>query len=94
MTEILPTDWRMIAPYLGGGSSSRYSDLSADEKSAFERIHSALEQSAEEAVEALGGKDKFRAKPTSGFNPKSGIRGYLPKDLWFAVSHVSACLRE
>lgn len=32
------------------------------------------------------GQDEFEYKLTSGFTTRSGVRGYIPKDLWFAIN--------
>lgn len=40
-------------------------------------------------MDALGGRELFISRLTSGFNAASGIRGSVPKDLWFAVSNVA-----
>lgn len=43
----------------------------------------------QETLNAAVTSDKMnhlKATPTAGFNPVSGIRGYLPKDLWIALS--------
>jgi 5-methylcytosine-specific restriction protein B len=66
---------------------SKYSDLSPDERSAYERVHRALEVLGSAVREALKIGGPYNLKMTSGFNLKSGIRGFLPKDLWFAVSN-------
>jgi hypothetical protein len=67
-------------------SKSRYGDLSLDERSAYERIHRGLKGLGSAVRNSLkdGG---YRLKLTSGFNLKSGVRGLLPKDLWFSVSN-------
>ena len=63
----------------------RYTDLSADELLAYQTVHSTLESLGKEVLQRLGGTSKFVMKLTAGFTPNSGVRGSLPKDLWFAV---------
>lgn len=62
----------------------RYSDLTHDEKSAIADIHRTLGILGEEGRQALGAPN-YDVRLTSGFNANSGIRGYVPKDLWFAI---------
>lgn len=63
----------------------KYGDLSQEERDAYSRVHDALGKLAEIAADELGQPDDVVVKLTSGFSPRSGVRGYLPKDLWFAV---------
>jgi len=65
-------------------SRAKYSELTNEERLAYQRIHKELAGLAEIAV-AASGDDSLRIKLTSGFHPDAGVRGYLPKDLWFAV---------
>jgi hypothetical protein len=66
-------------------TTARYKDLSPDELQAYQRIHAALQHLADVAVEALGGAQQFDAKLTSGYSVAAGVRGSLPKDLWFGA---------
>jgi hypothetical protein len=66
---------------------ARYKDLSPDELQAYQRISAALQQLAQVAVEALGGAQLFDAKLTSGYSVSAGVRGALPRDLWFGAYH-------
>ena len=66
----------------------RYDQLEPDEREAYERVHSALRALGELVRDSLGASQRYAVKLTSGFNPRSGVRGNLPKDLWFAVSDV------
>jgi hypothetical protein len=66
-------------------NTTHYKDLPTNELQAYHRIHAALQHLAGVAVEALGGQQRFEAKLTSGYSLAGGVRGSLPKDLWFAV---------
>jgi hypothetical protein len=66
---------------------ANYSDLSVDERNAYQRVHTNLEQLGSIVRERLASTGSYTLKLTSGFNPSSGVRGYVPKDLWFAVSN-------
>jgi hypothetical protein len=66
-------------------SRDRYTDFSEEEKTAHRRVHEALRQLGEVAVDELGGTRHYVLKLTSGFHPASGVRGDKPKDLWFGV---------
>ena len=66
-------------------SRDRYADLLPSEKEAYRRIHLALDELSASVVDALGGANFYHARLTSGFHLPSGIRGALPKDLWFGV---------
>ncbi|GAB5504017.1 MrcB family domain-containing protein [Pyruvatibacter sp.] len=63
---------------------SRYQDLDEEGRHAHAHIHSVLKTLALAAIDVLG-SDDYEIKLTSGFYPKSGVRGAIPKDLWFAV---------
>ncbi|PHR92599.1 MAG: hypothetical protein COA69_07115 [Robiginitomaculum sp.] len=64
---------------------TKYVELSDAERHAYVLTHSALKEMGEVARGYLKEPEKFELRMTSGFNPKSGIRGYIPKDLWFAI---------
>lgn len=68
-------------------SRARYTDFSEEERSAYQRIHAALDGLARIVVDELGGPADYVVKLTSGFHPEAGVRGYKPKDLWFGVYH-------
>lgn len=68
-------------------SRSKFADLSDDQRAAYQRVHASLERLGSLVRSKLGSSD-FSLKLTSGFTPNSGVRGYLPKDLWFAVSNM------
>jgi hypothetical protein len=71
-------------------SKSKYSELSPEEREAYDRVHKGLQTLGNEVQQTLGGPKLYDLKLTSGFHPSSGVRGNLPKDLWFAVSNVHA----
>jgi hypothetical protein len=66
-------------------SRDKYKDFSDEERTAHQRVHTALGQLGEIAVDELGGARDYVLKLTSGFHPNSGVRGGKPKDLWFGV---------
>jgi MrcB-like, N-terminal domain len=65
----------------------RYNDLSAEERAAYQRVHDALTLLGGVALRVLEGVGQFSVTLTSQFYPQSGVRGAIPKDLWFAVSN-------
>jgi hypothetical protein len=85
--EIMPSliDRDVFELLIRSKTKSKFADLDFQERQAYQRVHTALEQLAARAVDALGGPEKFAIKLTSGFFTQSGIRGSLPKDLWFAT---------
>ena len=66
-------------------TKDRYTDFSAEEQTAYKRVHEALRRLGDIAISELGGTRDYVLKLTSGFHPASGIRGGKPKDLWFGV---------
>ncbi|MBL6080213.1 AAA family ATPase [Belnapia sp. T18] len=67
----------------------RYAELSDEERDVYSRIDLLLRDMARTVQAALGSDAAFPAKLTSGFNPQSGVRGALPKDLWFGVHNAA-----
>jgi hypothetical protein len=65
-------------------SRDRYASLSTEERAAYERIHAALGKLGQLVKQELGGDD-YDVRLTSGFHLQSGVRGAIPKDLWFGV---------
>ncbi|MFA4951365.1 MrcB family domain-containing protein [Brevundimonas sp.] len=63
---------------------AKYAELTTDELHGYQRIHKALGQLGGVVLEMLGGSG-FQVSLTSGYTPQSGVRGYIPKDLWFGV---------
>jgi hypothetical protein len=66
-------------------SRDKYGDFSDAEREAHSRVHEVLRQLGQIAVDELGGTRDYSLKLTSGFHPRSGVRGAKPKDLWFGV---------
>lgn len=64
-------------------TKDRYADLSDEERNAYIRITSALNNVGQAALAVLG--EDYHLKLTAGFNLGSGVRGYIPKDLWFGI---------
>ncbi len=62
----------------------KYAQLSVDELAAYERVHKGLRDLGDIVVSVLG-KGDYKCRLTSGYTLKSGVRGSLPKDLWFGV---------
>lgn len=67
-------------------AKQRYADLSDEEHAAYVRVSATLQALGERLKSALRNSDKFEVRTTSGFNVNSGVRSYIPKDLWFSVS--------
>ena len=65
-------------------SRDRYANLSTEEHAAYERVHTALGRLGLLVKDELGGTD-YEVRLTSGFHLQSGVRGAVPKDLWFGV---------
>jgi hypothetical protein len=66
-------------------SKPRYSDITAEERQAYERITAALGSLGVLVVTTLGERSRYQVRLTSGFHLASGVRGAIPKDLWFGV---------
>ena len=62
----------------------RYANLSSEEHAAYERVHAALGRLGLLVKNELG-RTNYEVRLTSGFHLQSGIRGGVPKDLWFGV---------
>lgn len=73
-------------------AKKKWSDLSREELVAYQNIHDQLSQLGTVALAASSAYGEFELNLTSGFTPKSGVRGSLPKDLWFSVSPKSSPL--
>lgn len=65
-----------------------YRDLSPETKAAYKRVHEALGELGRIVVEELQSRGQFDLTLTSQFTPDSGTHGYVPKDIWFAVSNT------
>jgi hypothetical protein len=79
---------RDIALIRESRTHARYSELTVEQRAAYGRVYDGLRRLHDLAVKKLASYGNFVSKPTSGFHPRSGVRGALPKDLWFAVSNV------
>lgn len=66
-------------------SKKKWADLEPEELAAYEHVHEALIKLGRSAKETADAYGEFDLSRTSGFSPKSGVRGSLPKDLWFAL---------
>ena len=71
----------------------RYSDLTQEELDAYARVDKGLETLGKKLVSELAQKGSVELHTTSGFNPLGGVRGYIPKDIWFAVYPVENAQR-
>ena len=80
---ITSRDVRLIA---SSRSKQRYTDLSDEEHGAYVRVADALQKLGDLLKSKLHNPNKFEMQTTSGFHVNSGIRSYIPKDLWFSVS--------
>ena len=69
-------------------SKKWFAELSLEEREAYARVSEALEALGKLLKSKLTNSSLFEVRTTSGFNVKSGIRSYVPKDLWFSVSPV------
>ncbi|WP_369026391.1 DUF3578 domain-containing protein [Qipengyuania sp. RANM35] len=66
----------------------RYADLDPEERAAHVSVHAALGNFAKAVIRVLG-SDDYEIRLTSGFHLKSGVRGAIPKDLWFGIYRKS-----
>jgi hypothetical protein len=80
--DISSDDIRLLAK---SRQRAKYADLSAEELDAYRRIHAALGALGNVVLEELGNAETYKRRLTSGYTPQSGVRGSLPKDLWFGV---------
>jgi hypothetical protein len=71
---------------------AKYADLDDAELGAYSRITEALESLGAIAIGELG-EDQYTLRLTSGYHLKSGVRGALPKDLWFGI-YANANVKE
>lgn len=67
----------------------KFADLSEDERATYRNVSRVLAQLGDRLRQRLAKPQAFSVKLTSGFNQQSGVRGGIPKDLWFSVSPVS-----
>ena len=64
----------------------KFIQLTNDQKAAYQTLHKQLEELGTLVKASLSDPDMYEIRLTSGFNSSSGIRGYIPKDLWVSVS--------
>ena len=64
---------------------AKFADLSEEEKGAYARVHAGLGTLGRLVQSTMAQYGNFDLNLTSGFSPAAGVRGSLPKDLWFAV---------
>ncbi len=84
MTEIITsTDIEIITA--ARQKATKWAELSDQEVAAYTKIHNRLAEIAEEGVQEADRFGDFTYGLTSSFSTKSGVRGNLPKDLWFAL---------
>jgi MoxR-like ATPase len=83
ITKIASEDVRLLA---SSRTKHRYDELSEDEHKAYVRVSAALQALGELLKSKLQNPGRFEVRTTSGFNINSGVRSYIPKDLWFSVS--------
>jgi hypothetical protein len=76
---------RDIALIRHSRTKSKYSQLTTEERSVYERVHNSLSVLGATVQHKLGAYGAYGLKVTSGFTTRSGVRGNLPKDLWFGV---------
>ena len=80
---ITSDDVRLIASSRG---KRKYNEISDEERAAYVRVSAALEDLGNLLKSKLAKPNEYEVRTTSGFNTKSGVRSYIPKDLWFSVS--------
>lgn len=81
--SITSDDVRLIA---SSRTKHRYVELTEAERAAYVRVSAALNDFGDLLRSKLTYPGKFEVQATSGFSIKSGVRGSIPKDLWFSVS--------
>jgi hypothetical protein len=77
--------WRDIALIRQSRRRSKYNQLTIEERSVYERVHNSLSVLGAAVQKKLGAYGAYGLKLTSGFSTRTGVRGYLPNDLWFGV---------
>jgi len=83
--QITSEDIHLIA---SSRSKKKYTEISDEERVAYVRVSGALQNLGNLLKSNLTNSDRFEVRTTSGFNINSGIRSYIPKDLWFSVSPI------
>lgn len=81
--SITSEDVRLIA---SSRSKKKYAGLSEAEVGAYVQVSGALDALGTLLKSKLRDPEKYKVGTTSGYHTKSGVRGSIPKDLWFSVS--------
>lgn len=81
--SITSEDIRLIG---GSCSKKKYAELSEVELAAYVRVSGALDDLGNLLKSELRNSEYYKVATTSGYHIKSGVRGSIPKDLWFSVS--------
>src|SRR5690349_8487408 len=91
MSEIIrPTDPAVMERCRATGTA--WVELDPADREVYERVHNRLMEIAEAATGLANKSGQFKYSLTSGFSLKSGVRGSLPKDLWFAIHRTDAAM--
>lgn len=69
-------------------AKQKFAEITDEEHAAYVRVSAALKSLGNLLKSSLSNSERFEVRTTSGFNIKSGVRSYIPKDLWFSVSPV------
>lgn len=69
-----------------------WQDLTAEQREAFQTITNEIVNLGNLALKIAAEFGGFQLNFTSGFSVKGGVRGYLPKDLWWSLSPKSSPL--
>lgn len=80
--ELTSRDLQLIA---SSKAKQRYAELLPEELEAYVKVSHVLQSLGELLKSLLPEAEKYEVRTTSGFNIKSGVRGFIPKDLWFSV---------
>jgi hypothetical protein len=81
--SITSEDVRLIA---SSRSKKKYAEMSEAELAAYVQVSGALEGLGNLLKSKLANPEKYKVGTTSGYHTKSGVRGSIPKDLWFSVT--------
>jgi hypothetical protein len=81
---ILPEDCLVLSKYEYAAQGA-WTTMPTDDKSAYLRIHSGLQQILASTLSGVADGTTFDKCLTLGFNPSGGVRGNRPKDLWCAI---------
>lgn len=84
MSEISSSDCNVLGRFPRASANAWSEVLTEDDRNAYRRVHRALAQIAERAVERFPGRLESVRDP-GGFHERSGVRNQRPKDLWCAL---------